>query len=1134
MIGSFWNLCRACPSMPVDKQLHSEYRSTYRWHEFTGNSRPEVVRRAPAPNPSQFIASLTGPTNEPPLPRRKKCPELAYKSHEFIIGSEYTDTRGGHAGANRLARSEERGTPSRRSKSEGPPAVPNGRAYAIPEEVDGPAKKQAGESNGLFKKTISKLSTEYRLQFVWPNVRRIKGIESGDAADHPRKSISMGALKASQQQQQQQQQLHLRQHPQPAMPTVHKKRTTNQKEATLHELEPLVSDAEESKPQEKQVTIVEKVERKMTIRPFSQAFDQERTNHFITKKENFGFDEIKGGVGVDNKQQQQPEQEVLLNGTAPPRSQPNLDLWFKEVVELRKKAGEYKCRGWGIEIDPELYKKQKDLWEQVSKRSSLSALSLASSVHRPITKEEKEQENNKKSIPLSKATQKTRVPGHAHLLDNKDEISALPARFNNIRHHLERTTGPDVEEGALLPSPTREKLMPAITKRESESQRGSPKKTAASRHGSPQKGSPQKGSPKKVIKTRSQSVGPAEHVSPKRQLRSASTAPSARLTAGKKTPVVPQHATSAGTAASGTALERKPRPSTLSTTLHSRTKSSSLPPPSGRAQSASATAATTTTTTNAAAAKQSRSTHEPTKYPKSNQLCKNFTQTAYGMPLLRKKDKDKTNLINLGNSRVGESRTVKARPKSTGGAINVTASGAKPARPVSLTEAVLLPTKAATTTKATTAKIAADATKIDATTTKPLAKELKSDNETQKTAAPKAKAPVVVAGKDDQGLQPEQKDTAMPLKTADPMMTSVFGALPNVGVDSKDVSNLMTASVYGGFGGSRVTVDPMLTSVFGQLPAEEVAGDAVRNIAVGGSGSGGGDDVGGGSGVGMVSGAGGGGVDVTAVKTVEPVLAKNLTLTGLTVPYARDHKKSGENDAEDGRDTAISVSSCSPQPAPEIPDEPIVKSPPEPTRVKSPEQILMRSPDPVNWTVPLDTGKTFTVTQNVKEGENYSRPQSEIKASTPVEKPPPPPQSAPPQLTEQAKMDAWKHAEPKMGTTSPTGTVGAGRSIVATQPTAGAGGLPSPPPSLASTAIATGKPVPGSTLRCLDDPIFDVDIGHLGGGGGGVSAGGGGNTSSSSTSTTTAVTARTTANDVLEKARDRFDRFWGGSKEEHV
>lgn len=31
-------------------QLHSEYRSTYRWHEYTGGSRPEVVRRPPAPN----------------------------------------------------------------------------------------------------------------------------------------------------------------------------------------------------------------------------------------------------------------------------------------------------------------------------------------------------------------------------------------------------------------------------------------------------------------------------------------------------------------------------------------------------------------------------------------------------------------------------------------------------------------------------------------------------------------------------------------------------------------------------------------------------------------------------------------------------------------------------------------------------------------------------------------------------------------------------------------------------------------------------------------------------------------------------------------------------------------------------
>lgn len=86
-----------------------------------------------------------------------------------------------------------------------------------------------------------------------------------------------------------------------------------------------------------------------------------------------------------------------------------------------------------------------------------------------------------------------------------------------------------VEDGALLPSPTIDKLMPALPR----SREGSPKKTIASRHGSPQKGSPKKLT-KMAYKGRSQSVG-ANHVadvttngtttngSPKRQLRSAVT-----------------------------------------------------------------------------------------------------------------------------------------------------------------------------------------------------------------------------------------------------------------------------------------------------------------------------------------------------------------------------------------------------------------------------------------------------------------------------------------------------------------------------------------------------------------------------------------------------------------------------------
>lgn len=34
------------------------------------------------------MINFTGPTLEPPLPRRKKCPELAYKTHEFITAAD--------------------------------------------------------------------------------------------------------------------------------------------------------------------------------------------------------------------------------------------------------------------------------------------------------------------------------------------------------------------------------------------------------------------------------------------------------------------------------------------------------------------------------------------------------------------------------------------------------------------------------------------------------------------------------------------------------------------------------------------------------------------------------------------------------------------------------------------------------------------------------------------------------------------------------------------------------------------------------------------------------------------------------------------------------------------------------------
>lgn len=93
-------------------------------------------------------------------------------------------------------------------------------------------------------------------------------------------------------------------------------------------------------------------------------------------------------------------------------------------------------------MNPDLYIKQKALWDQVSRRSSLSALSLASSIHKPITKEEKDAANNKKTSP-TKGFAKGNAPSHVQFIDNRliNDSLAAANRSLNIRHHLGRTTG---------------------------------------------------------------------------------------------------------------------------------------------------------------------------------------------------------------------------------------------------------------------------------------------------------------------------------------------------------------------------------------------------------------------------------------------------------------------------------------------------------------------------------------------------------------------------------------------------------------------------------------------------------------------------------------------------------------------
>merc|ERR1712106_544564 len=133
----------------------------------------------------------------------------------------------------------------------------------------------------------------------------------------------------------------------------------------------------------------------------------------------------------------------------------------------------------------------------------------------------------------------------------------------------------------------------------------------------------------------------------------------------------------------------------------------------------------------------------------------------------------------------------------------------------------------------------------------------------------------------------------------------------------------------------------------------------------------------------------------TAVKEVKPKVAKEipkrisppkpLLIKEVAGKPSAEVKKPSNSEAKDrvgepkkgiSRNSSKATSRDTSRPPSAIENhidycrEPVVKSPPEPTRVKSPEQLLMRSPDPINWTVPLDTGKTFQVTQSVRDSDS--------------------------------------------------------------------------------------------------------------------------------------------------------------------
>ncbi|XP_069362810.1 nuclear protein MDM1 isoform X4 [Maniola hyperantus] len=410
MIGSFWNLCRACPSMPVDK-LHSEYRSTYRWHEFKEQQQQGVVKQ-PAPTPPTALPIARGAI-EPAMPRRKKYPGVAYKTNELFDPAPIDDIRPQQASAFDRARSAQRNDSERagrRSKSEGP------RQPRWTDTVEPKATTALGEVLAAKEPEVV-VSTEYRNQFAWPK---------DESA--PRKSISMGALKKAAVAEGSVEAEPLMNHVDGDHDDGPKKYIEDylwngqkpgvQRKSTFRSaLSALIYNGEDrSKDNRKRY----KSEYKKKFRPFSQ-YVYEASKGTFTKCRGKGkaIEEASerlvggaegagaraGGDGVDGAGPAGAEDSATTLRAAglQPLGLAQGDSWYREVLDLRKRAGEYKYRGWGTELAPEhitqLYNKQIELWYQVSRRSSLSALSLASTNHKVLPRDEKDGKESRNQSP---------------------------------------------------------------------------------------------------------------------------------------------------------------------------------------------------------------------------------------------------------------------------------------------------------------------------------------------------------------------------------------------------------------------------------------------------------------------------------------------------------------------------------------------------------------------------------------------------------------------------------------------------------------------------------------------------------------------------------------------------------------
>lgn len=268
--------------------------------------------------------------------------------------------------------------------------------------------------------------SEYKSQFAWP-----PGSELGPSQTEPtpRKSISMGALQAAQQAQVS---------AEPRAERIPEKEPVRvEKKAVLKSPPPV---------QEPVVVAKRIVDREVGLTAVPPKVDHEDPPLHDEDDAAAPKTKPKKFKTEYKAQFRAPSKYAYVDGTwkKMSRSADSADLqremtqdapWYGEVIELRKKAGEYKSRSIGGNLTPEKLAgsfSRQEMIEELSSRSSLKALALATT---------------------PSATKKPKG------VDGEDMAPVRPQPM--VRHHLERTTPPAGEMGYLITSPTRDhKLEP--------------------------------------------------------------------------------------------------------------------------------------------------------------------------------------------------------------------------------------------------------------------------------------------------------------------------------------------------------------------------------------------------------------------------------------------------------------------------------------------------------------------------------------------------------------------------------------------------------------------------------------------------------------------------------------------------